>query len=419
MNTHTRPVAALACAAALALPTISRPSAGAHAATAHTSAHAAHNEGSEGSEGNNTLHPYHVSYTEATLDRERSVLQVAMRLWPDHLQDALRVFTEDPKFDIDGPSADEHIAAYLGTRFTVRAAAGAPQESPAGNDGIDPGASPVRWVGKEIGVKHAWLYFETPVPSGAATIDVANTALFGVTARQENTIELRVGDRSLSAVSTPLDPWTRLRLDRGPDSIALLAGTLGNRLHALADPPPLDRAGDGPVKLITLRLPEPDTRAPAAAELLASVARAAPLLVIAEPELAGYLRAELDRQQFDHDALELIEAAGNPAEPLSRATEHIARPGAVVAVAIRSPGGSNPANRVANALRSLEPERNLPAAVALTDEPIAGDNRTRLADLRGMPAQAIARWAQAADQRGPVFPVWLVIHARAERANHD
>ena len=288
---------------------------------------------------------------------------------------------------------------------------------------LDPDAPPVSWVGKEIGVKHAWIYFETPLPSGAATIDIANTALFDVVPNQENTIELRLGERRLSAVSTPRDPWTRLRLDRGADSIALLAGTLGDRLSPLTDPLPLQTRAGGPLKLLTLRLPEPEAQAPAAAALLEGVARSAPLLIVAEDDIARTLR-----RAFAADPLgpapgtrdrEIVTSSDGPASPVRRATAHLASPGAVVAVVVRTPGGSTPANRVANALRSLEPERNVRAAVARTDRPIGPGNTRRLADLRGLPAPSMARWADAAGQRGPIFPEWLVIEHHDEPAETD
>jgi len=396
------PARVLACAAALACPPLAHTGTGAHAAIATEHARA---------------HPYHVTYAEATLDRERGVLQVAMRLWPDDLQLAIERFTGNTDLDIDSPEADEHIVAYLGTRFLVRTPADDTEAAPLAPGGVDRDAPPVRWVGKEIGIKHAWVYFETPVPDAATTIDIANAALFGVVPRQETTIELRVGDRRLSAVSTPRDPWTRLRLDRGADTVAMLAGTLGDRLRSLDEPIPLDTDSDGPLRLITLRLPDPDTHAPPATELLASVARAAPLLAIAEPGIAERLRTELARRLGDRASLDIIDTADGPAEPLRRATAHIASPGSIVAILVRSPGGSTPANRVANALRSLEPDRNVRAAIAFTTEPIAGRDGPLLADLRGLPAPSMARWAEAADQRGPVFPAWLVIRVRSDPGN--
>ncbi len=122
-----------------------------------------------------TAHEYHVSLAEVEHNPETGHLEVALKVLPEDLEEAVSG-TRGTAVRLEADGADELLAAYLESRFRVR--------DPAGE------AQPLTWVGKEVSHREAWLYFEVPVEPGVAWT-LENRMLFDVHPGQVNTVLFR------------------------------------------------------------------------------------------------------------------------------------------------------------------------------------------------------------------------------------
>jgi hypothetical protein len=141
-------------------------------------------------------HPFHVSLAEAEYDRESGVLEVALRVHPADLEEALRKQAGKRIVLDQSADADERIVAYLRRTFAMK--------TPQGE------AAEIRWVGKEVSVKQAWLYFEVPLPGGIENVEVSQRMFFELLPDQVNTVHLRDGERRVTLHFTRAKPRGRL-----------------------------------------------------------------------------------------------------------------------------------------------------------------------------------------------------------------
>ncbi len=132
-------------------------------------------------------HPGHRSIAEVEFDPDRSALEVALRV-PSYLFERALKRRVSAGIDLDQPEVDVQIAQYLRDTFRVR---------------LQPGPTDLQlaWVGKEVGVKQTWLYFEYSLPDsvvrpGDRALDLAFTTLFEFELDQTNLISFRVGRNS-------------------------------------------------------------------------------------------------------------------------------------------------------------------------------------------------------------------------------
>ncbi|MEM0982771.1 MAG: DUF6702 family protein [Planctomycetota bacterium] len=346
------------------------------------------------------VHPYHVAFAEATLTEDGTAIEVALRLWPDDLEKALRRFTGDSELNIETtPGVDEAIASYLGERFVLRAASSGGSSVPVAED-----APPVRFIGKEIGAKHAWVYFVADVPPNEGEVDIACSVAFEVERDQENTVELRLGDRRVTAVSNARDPWTRVRLDRSADTIETLAATLRARLRPL----PLAANAQAGARVIAIEVRDVDLELPIAAELAGSIARLSKTLVLTTPDRFSVVRRALAETEA-----EVRTVSEDLAPTVAAAAGHLGERGASVVLICPSFGDNAPVNRAARTLATLDPPRSARAVVTRTDAPIGGVARS-VVDLRGLPLTTVSRWMDVAGLRGPQAPDWVLLDHRPE-----
>ncbi len=126
-------------------------------------------------------HPFHVSIAEAEYNSGTKTLEVALRVHPSDLEAALRRQTGEPIVLETSPNVDEEIIAYLRRTLVV---------TPRGEK-----PAKLRWVGKEIAVKHVWLYFEIPLPRGLNDVEITHRVFFELLSDQVNTITFRDGER--------------------------------------------------------------------------------------------------------------------------------------------------------------------------------------------------------------------------------
>lgn len=134
-------------------------------------------------------HPFHATFAEVRHNAETNSLEVAMRVAPNDLEDALSRRVEgrvslDRRADIDAL-----ITGYVRDVFVV-------------TDG-EMTLSPT-WVGKEIESHQiAWLYFEFPLPADVKTVTVRNWAFFEIAAKQLNTVKVTAGSRKRTLTFSP------------------------------------------------------------------------------------------------------------------------------------------------------------------------------------------------------------------------
>lgn len=147
-------------------------------------------------------HAYHYSLAEITVNNERDVLEVAMRILPEQLEQALAQPGEQVNLDAT-ENIDERIVRYLWKAFRVIAVA----ESQKSRKQLD-----LMWVGKEISHKAAWLYFEIDL-AGAKKLLLVNNVLLDVGhGEQINTVVFTSGDKKWQLIFT---------VDTPPQSIVL------------------------------------------------------------------------------------------------------------------------------------------------------------------------------------------------------
>lgn len=133
-------------------------------------------------------HPFHVSLTEAEWNPKSKKLEVAIRLHPSDLEEALRQRTKKRISLEKTENIDELIQDYLASVFIV-------------HEGKKKAAK-IEWVGKEIDVKDAWLYVEIPLEQGPEGIEISNRAFFELLEDQVNLITIRDGKRRKSFAFT-------------------------------------------------------------------------------------------------------------------------------------------------------------------------------------------------------------------------
>lgn len=129
-------------------------------------------------------HPFHVSVAELEYNKDSKCLEVALKVWPEDLEKALSQVNKAP-VDLDKhPKIDDLIASYLKRNIHV---------SPDGKTNCK-----INWVGKEIEVRHAWLYFEIKTEKEPDNFHFGNTIFFELQDDQINIFNLKLKDRRAS-----------------------------------------------------------------------------------------------------------------------------------------------------------------------------------------------------------------------------
>ena len=124
-------------------------------------------------------HPFHVSIAEAEWNASSKTIEVALRVDPVDLELALRRRFRKP-VDLDKTrDIEKLIAAWLQDTFVVRNA--------------DKKESKLDWVGCEITLKEAWLYFEFPAEAGWQGLTISNEVFFERLNGQANTVNFTAG----------------------------------------------------------------------------------------------------------------------------------------------------------------------------------------------------------------------------------
>ena len=191
-------------------------------------------------------HPFHVTIAEAQVninERGNKVLEVALRVEPDELEAAIERRI-DRKFNLEtAENADKLIVAYLDDVFRVRHPAADKKSKPkplkpcpprprkgedARRSSTQPARTPdqdkkkdpsiIHWIGMEVTIEYAWLYFEICLPEqGIAGLEFSNRIFFELEETQTNTINFEEVGRKTSLSFTRVKPWKRVKFPK-PDS---------------------------------------------------------------------------------------------------------------------------------------------------------------------------------------------------------
>ena len=154
-----------------------------------------------------SAHPQHESIAEAEWNHKTGKLEVAMRLRPEDLESALtRMLGSSKRVNLDSTSdVDKHLQAYLQARFTLKA------------DGAKR-RQPFTWIGKEVDLRYAWVYFEITMPAkDAAKAALSSTVLMDLLPDQVNTIVLQDGKQQTSLQFSRLQPVQRPWRTQAPE----------------------------------------------------------------------------------------------------------------------------------------------------------------------------------------------------------
>ena len=152
-----------------------------------------------GCTGGVMAHPNHVSLAEANWNAKTGQLEVALKLHPNDLERALRARFRRRVVLEKAADIDRLIQKYLAEVFVVTE-----------KDGK---LATIKWVGKEISVKAAWLYFELPLATGPDGATFSNRMFFELLTDQVNTINVRAGTQRKSLSLTHDRAKRKLRLE--------------------------------------------------------------------------------------------------------------------------------------------------------------------------------------------------------------
>ena len=139
----------------------------------------------------NAAHPYHVSRAEIQYNATRGVFEVALCVWPADLEKAIGTSSEN-RIDFEKLSEadrDRLASKYVASKFTVRRPQNDSSQAEADVELADPAA--IRWVGSEVSLKQAWLYFEIEVESSAPQWSFENRMFFELNEEQMNQIQIQ------------------------------------------------------------------------------------------------------------------------------------------------------------------------------------------------------------------------------------
>lgn len=143
-------------------------------------------------------HPFHVSLAEAEYNAKDRMLEVALRVHPSDLEEALRRQAGRRIVLEKETESVPQIQNWLRQSLVFKSSSGKVAE--------------IRWVGQEVSVQEAWLYFEVPLPQGLENVEITNRIFFDLLPDQVNTINIRDGQRKLTRHFTRSRPRQQLTL---------------------------------------------------------------------------------------------------------------------------------------------------------------------------------------------------------------
>lgn len=156
------------------------------------------------------VHPFHVSYAEAQWNSDGTRLQVALRVSPLDLDNALsnvsgrRVLLEKESKE----KKRELVEAYLRDVIFLadQKAAGRSRDQAV----LEKRRDRFRWVGLEDELRYVWVYFELEIPADADSVWLSNRVFFETEQAQINTLQLMKTDPAVALRTTREEPVKKI-----------------------------------------------------------------------------------------------------------------------------------------------------------------------------------------------------------------
>lgn len=150
-------------------------------------------------------HAFHITVAEAEVNHKTGQIEIAMRVHPGDLEVALGRMTNRRIRLEKEPKIDALITDYLQRSIQLKAAPSQTKSSNTKQTKAQTDRKPtsakksqspkIKWVGKDVSVKWAWLYFEIPAVKELNGATFTNRVFHEILANQENTIILKDGKR--------------------------------------------------------------------------------------------------------------------------------------------------------------------------------------------------------------------------------
>lgn len=144
-------------------------------------------------------HPYHVSRAEIQYNAQRGTFEVALCVWPDDLEKVIQDDKKSVVLDkLSEQERDQLISDYVSKKFRVCPSPSAqPKTTPTDSKTAAPPekkevpSCSIRWVGSEVALKQAWLYFEIDAGKKTKQWSFENRMFFELNDDQQNQIQIQ------------------------------------------------------------------------------------------------------------------------------------------------------------------------------------------------------------------------------------
>ena len=152
-------------------------------------------------------HPFHVSSAQVNWNSKTGNFEVALCVWPADLEKAIARQQAKPIDLDDVENVDELMQEYIAGRFRIRVPNGSkPGDSAASvptvaNLDSEDRTTAIRWVGHEMDLKKAWLYFEVTGDRQPERWAIENRIFFELNEDQMNQVQVSSGRQLLVADS--------------------------------------------------------------------------------------------------------------------------------------------------------------------------------------------------------------------------
>lgn len=130
-------------------------------------------------------HPFYVSVTELEYNSKTREIGIACRLFPDDLEETLRLFSKK-KFDLSGSDKaknEEVLNAYFSKHMQVE---------------VNSKLMPMKLLGYEIEKESVWIYFNIQKVSGVKKISLNTDILYEYRSEQTNIVHLNLDGKRMS-----------------------------------------------------------------------------------------------------------------------------------------------------------------------------------------------------------------------------
>jgi hypothetical protein len=130
-------------------------------------------------------HKFYASFVTMNFNQQEQLVEITMRTFPDDLAAALRK-QQNKTVQLDkSKEVAAMIMAYLRKTFELKKAGR---------------VLPLRWVGMDLGVDSAFLYFEVKMPGGLSGAQLRDHFLFEMFDEQTNVVSIKYNGKQFDHV---------------------------------------------------------------------------------------------------------------------------------------------------------------------------------------------------------------------------